>query len=213
MTCNRDGPHLQRYRPVAEALALLLVTLPLAVGLHQPALWFLLPFALITLTGRPYATYALTVRRPGSLRFHAALVLAVFPPYALGHYLLAHWGWGLDFHFRLPPAFFMSVIDQVLLIALPEEFFFRGYFQTEMDRAWGKPYEFLGARWGAGLLVASAVFAACHVVHGGPTRLVVFFPGLLYGWLRARTGTILVPALYHAASNLLMQIMLASLSG
>jgi membrane protease YdiL (CAAX protease family) len=212
VTCNPDGQHLHRYQPVAEALALLIATFPLAVGLHLPTLWFLLPFALITFTRRPYATYGLTVQRPGSLRFHAAVAFAVFLPYALGHYLLAHWGWGSNFHFRLPPTFLISGIDQVLLIAFPEEFFFRGYFQTEIDRVWGKPYEFLGARWGAGLLVASAVFAACHVVHGGPARLVVFFTGLLYGWLRARTGTILVPTLYHAASNLLMQIMLASLS-
>ena len=47
---------------------------------------------------------------------------------------------------------------------------------------------------------------------GGPARLIVFFPGVLYGWLRARTDTIVVPTLYHAASNVLMQIMLASLA-
>jgi len=61
-------------------------------------------------------------------------------------------------------------------------------------------------------VVAAALFAACHVIYGGPVRLIVFFPGLLYGWLRARTGTILVPTFYHAGSNLLMQVMLASLS-
>jgi membrane protease YdiL (CAAX protease family) len=201
-----------RYKPAAEAAALLLVTFPLAVGLHISTLWFVLPFILITLAKRPYADYGLTVENPGSWRFHLTAVIVVFVPYVIGHYLLAHWTAGMTFHFRVPARFANEVVDQVLLIALPEEFFFRGYFQTQLDRVYGRPYEFLGARWGAGLVVAAALFAACHVIYGGPVRLIVFFPGLLYGWLRARTGTILVPTFYHAGSNLLMQVMLASLS-
>lgn len=202
----------QRSRPIAEALALLIGTLPLAVGLHLPPLWFLLPFALITLTHRSFLVYGLSLRRPGSLTFHATVIAVVFLPYVLGHYLLAHWCSGADFRLRLPADFPRSVADQVLLIGLPEEFFFRGYLQTEFDRVRGRPYRFLGAQWGIGLPIAAALFAACHVVNGGLPRLIVFFPGLLYGWLRARTETILVPAFYHAGSNLLMQIMLASLS-
>jgi membrane protease YdiL (CAAX protease family) len=201
-----------RYKPVAEALALLLVTFPLAVGLHLSTLWFVLPFAFVTLAKRPYADYGLTVENPGSWRFHVAVIVVVFVPYLIGHYLLAHWTAGLAFHFRVPARFASEAVDQVLLIALPEEFFFRGYLQTQLDRVYGRPHEFLGARWGVGLVVAAALFAACHVVYGGPVRLIVFFPGLLYGWLRARTDTILVPTFYHAGSNLLMRVMLASLS-
>jgi membrane protease YdiL (CAAX protease family) len=201
-----------RYKPVAEALALLLVTFPLAVGLHLSTLWFVLPFAFVTLAKRPYADYGLTVENPGSWRFHLTVILVVFVPYLIGHYLLAHWTAGLRFHFRVPARFASEAVDQVLLIGLPEEFFFRGYFQTQLDRVYGRPHEFLGARWGVGLVAAAALFAACHVIYGGPVRLIVFFPGLLYGWLRARTDTILVPTFYHAGSNLLMQVMLASLS-
>lgn len=209
---SQNGVSTHRYRPIAEALALLLVTLPLAVGLRIPTLWFVLPFALVSLTRRPYPEYGLTVENPGSLRFHLGVVAAVFVPYVIGHYLFAHWTAGLGFHFRIPPRFATMTVDQVLLVALPEEFFFRGYLQTQFDRALGRPYRFLGARWGLGLPVAAALFAGCHVVYGGPVRLIVFFPGLLYGWLRARTDTILVPTFYHAGSNLLMQLMLASLS-
>jgi membrane protease YdiL (CAAX protease family) len=171
-----------------------------------------LPFALVSLAKRPYAEYGLSVENPGSFRFHVAVITVVFVPYLIGHYLLAHWTAGLAFHFRVPARFATSAVDQVLLIALPEEFFFRGYFQTQLDRTYGRPHEFLGVKWGVGLPVAAALFAACHVVYGGPVRLIVFFPGLLYGWLRARTDTILVPTFYHAGSNLLMQLMLASLS-
>lgn len=203
---------LRNYRPIAEAVALLAVTFPLAVWLRVPSLWLLAPLALITLTDRPYRDYGLTWEQPGSVAFHAAVLLVIFPSYALGHYALAHWWFGASFRFRWPPEFLESVVDQVLAVALPEEFFFRGYFQTECDRVLGKPYRWLGAACGPGLPLAAAVFALCHVVFGGPPRLIVFFPGLLYGWLRARTSTIAVPVAYHAVSNLLMSIMLASLA-
>jgi uncharacterized protein len=212
VTGKRDGVRPRRYRPIAEALALLIGTFPLVVGLHLPTLWFVVPFAFITLTKRSFRTYGLSLRRPGGPAFHAAVLAAVFLPYVLGHYLLGHWWSGMSFRLRIPPLFLRAIADQVLLIGLPEEFFFRGYLQTEFDRTCGKPYAFLGARWGRGLPIAAALFAACHVVYGGPSRLIVFFPGLLYGWLRARTDTILVPAFYHAGSNLLMQVMLTSLS-
>lgn len=208
---SQGGVRSHRLDPIAEALVLLLVTFPLAVGLHLATLWFVLPFALVTLTRRPYAEYGLSVDNPGSVGFHVAVVSIVFGTYVLGHCLFARWTAGLQFHFRLPARFPVSAVEQVLLIALPEEFFFRGYLQTQVDRVYGRPYEFLGARWGVGLPAAAALFAACHVPYGGLVRLIVFFPGLFYGWLRARTDTILVPTFYHAASNLLMQIMLSSL--
>jgi len=197
--------------PAVEGVVLLAVTFPLAVWLRVPTLWFVAPLALITLTQRSYADYGLTVVNPGSLRFHVAVVLGVFVPYALGHYAIARWWWGADFRFQLPEQFATAVFDQLLIIGLSEEFFFRGYLQTQFDRVWGRPYRCLGAHWGVGLPLAAALFAVCHMWSGGPARLIVFFPGLLYGWLRARTDTILVPAAYHGVSNLVMQVMLESL--
>ena len=206
----RQGDSARRW-PALEGLLLLAVTFPLAVWLRVPTLWFVAPLALITLTQRPYADYGLTLAHPGSLRFHAAVVLGVFVPYVLGHYAVAHWCWGADFRFRLPAQFATAVFDQLLIIGLSEEIFFRGYLQTQFDRVWGRPYRFLGTTWGVGLPLAAALFAVCHMWSGGPARLIVFFPGVLYGWLRTRTDTILVPAVYHGVSNLLMQVMLASL--
>ncbi len=205
---------MRRHRsaPIVEGLAALLLTLPLAIGLHLPELWFLVPFAVVTVTKRPYAAYGLSWQRPGSLGFHAAVAGGVFVPYAIGHYAYAHWWYGASFSLRLPVGFLSSAWDQLLAVALPEEFFFRGYLQTQFDRVLGKPYRLLGAQCGIGLPLAAVLFAACHTLYGGPVRLIVVFPGLWYGWLRARTDTIAVPTLYHAASNLLMQVMLSSLT-
>jgi membrane protease YdiL (CAAX protease family) len=45
-----------------------------------------------------------------------------------------------------------------------------------------------------------------------PWRLATFFPGLLFGWLRARTGGVVAPAVAHALSNLLLLFLEASLA-
>jgi membrane protease YdiL (CAAX protease family) len=54
-------------------------------------------------------------------------------------------------------------------------------------------------------LITSAIFALLHFLVGfDPSRLAVFFPSLLFGWLYVRTGGILAPVLVHAACNLLV---------
>lgn len=203
---------MRRYAPILEALALLAVTLPLAIALRLPTLWLLTPLLLITLRQRLYADYGLTWERLGSVGFHATVSAVVFVPYLIGHYLIGRYWLGMPFDLQLPPQLLRTAIDQIFIIALSEELFFRGYLQTQCDRVWGTPWSFAGARWGVGLPVAAALFALCHIVHGGPARLIVFFPGLWYGWLRARCGTIAVPTVYHAVSNVLMTIMLTSFS-
>jgi membrane protease YdiL (CAAX protease family) len=207
----KRNPCAVKIRPVLEMLAVLVVSFALATALRLPTLWLLLPLALLVATGRPLARYGVSLRRPGRLGFHLAVSAAVFIPYVLAHCAVEFLRFGATFHFQLPPHFARQVVEQMLIIALPEEFFFRGYLQTELDRILGKPYRFLGARFGAGLVIAALLFAVCHTPFGGPARLSVFFPGLLYGWLRARTGTIVVPVLYHAVSNLLLSVLVASL--
>jgi membrane protease YdiL (CAAX protease family) len=199
------------FRPVIEALVVLTPTLYFATGLGLPTLWFLVPLVVITIARRPYEDYGLTLRNPGSILFHAIVSLAVFLPYAVGHYFWEYWYTGADFDLRLPSNLANEIVVQTMIVALPEEFFFRGYLQTQLDKSFGRPYRFLRADVGLGLPIAAGVFALCHVPFGGPARMIVFFPGLLYGWLRARTDTIVVPTLYHAASNILMKVMIASL--
>ncbi|MFH0799578.1 MAG: JDVT-CTERM system glutamic-type intramembrane protease, partial [Pseudomonadota bacterium] len=94
---------------------------------------------------------------------------------------------------------------QILLVALPEEFFFRGYFQSAANAIFPGRMRFFGANIGWGLLVTAAVFAFAHsVVLYKWWHFSIFFPALVFGYLRERTGTITVPVLFHAASNILM---------
>ena len=97
----------------------------------------------------------------------------------------------------------------VVMVALTEEFFFRGFLQTELNRRLRRRVRFLGAELGWSLLIVSALFALGHLATSlHPGRLLVFFPSLVMGYLRERTGNLLASILFHGASNVLMELLL-----
>jgi membrane protease YdiL (CAAX protease family) len=202
---------MRRAAPVIEALAALAVTLPLAIRLRYPVLWFFVPFAVVTVSGRRYEDYGLTWRNPGSARFHCITASVIFGGYALLHYAFARLVLGLRFEPRLPPDFADFVVTQFVAVGLSEEFFFRGYLQTQLNRYFERPFRVLGVRFGWGLIGAAALFGVCHLVAGDPTRLRVVFFGLFAGWLRERSDTIAVPAAYHGFANVLYGVMAYSM--
>lgn len=207
------GRLLLRWRPALEAVSLLVVALPLALWSHVSAVWVIVPLIYLLACRRELDQYGLTLAGIPGPKFHLLLLAGVFMPYLFGHYLFGIWCLGQRFSLRLPDQFPQLVLQHLLGIGVAEEFFFRAYMQSEFDKVWVPRWSLFGARWGPGLLLANALFAFCHVFSGGPVRLIVFFPGLLYGWLWARTGSLVVPAFYHGLSNVLMSVMLASFRG
>jgi len=131
--------------------------------------------------------------------------IVVFPPFIL----CAHFWMIVVFkkpHFALAPFpdIVKTALFQVLLIALPEEFFFRGYMQTTLDRVFRKKWRIVGATLGWSWIITSVIFAFSHsMVHYKWWHFSIFFPSLLFGWLRERTGSITAPVLFHAASNII----------
>lgn len=202
---------MTRFAPAQEGLFLLALTLGLVLATGASTLWLVVPVIWISFLGRPLDVYGLVFGKPGGILFHVSVVLAVFVPYAIGHIWLVTSTTGASFSPRLPDELLAEVFVQIVLIGLPEEVFFRGYLQAQLDRVSDRRWTILGARVGPGLPLAAALFALCHTLSGDPARLVTFFPGLFYGWLRARTGNVWVPGLYHAASNVLMKVVLAGL--
>ena len=100
------------------------------------------------------------------------------------------------------------VAGEVLAVALPEEVFYRGYFQTRIGEVLPDKWSLLGVRVGWSLVIASLVFVAGHLaVRPAAWQLGIFFPSLLFGWLRLRTGSLLAPVLYHALCNLGMYVL------
>jgi uncharacterized protein len=115
---------------------------------------------------------------------------------------------------RLPDRFLLLVTVQLLVVALPEELFYRGWMQTSWARgAPARGVSVFGARLGAGFLSTQVLFAVGHLVVLQPWRLATFFPGLLFGWLRERTGGVAAPVVVHALSNVFIATLEASFYG
>lgn len=129
------------------------------------------------------------------------VALVSFPPFWFGYIVWRHPHGA--FRFTWPTSALDEIAGQLLVIALPEEAFFRGYLQTSLTRAFRTRWRILGADLGPGWLLASAIFALGHVLTvREPARLAVFFPALVFGWLRQRTRGVGAAVLFHAACNL-----------
>ena len=67
-------------------------------------------------------------------------------------------------------------------------------------------FSFLGVSIGWGIVLTSLLFAIGHLaLTPHPFRLAVFFPSLVFGWLRAKTGGVAAPILFHGLANVLNQ--------
>ncbi|HTQ04458.1 MAG TPA: MrtC family glutamic-type intramembrane protease [Polyangiaceae bacterium] len=149
----------------------------------------------------PLSSSALLKSAGGAVAWAFAAALVVLPPFWFGWLEF----WQPDARFS--PASLRGVLDdaagQLLVIALPEECFYRGYLQSSLDEAWHGRVRLLGAEVGPSLVVTSALFAAGHLATElDVNRLAVFFPALLFGWLRARTGGVGAGIVLHALCNL-----------
>jgi membrane protease YdiL (CAAX protease family) len=132
--------------------------------------------------------------------------LVVFPPFWVGFRIW--YRTRSEFQLPLDIGLLDAVLGQVLVIALPEEAFFRGYLQTALGRRWPPTLRVGGALVGYDVLVTSAIFALGHfATEPHPARLAVFFPSLVFGWLRARTGGIGASVAFHAACNLFASLL------
>jgi membrane protease YdiL (CAAX protease family) len=113
---------------------------------------------------------------------------------------------------RLPGDFPLQVAAQLVVIALPEELFFRGYVQGRLEDVLPPTKTLFGARVGWAWVIAAALFGLGHfLVTFEPQMLTRFFPGLVFGWMFARTRSILPSTIFHAACNLIMAVLSASL--
>lgn len=102
--------------------------------------------------------------------------------------------------------FFYFMIVQVIVVAVPEELLFRGCILHLLERALPPKRRILGGGVGWALVLSAALFAVIHIPKDGDLRsLATFFPGLLFGWMRSATGSILAPVLAHAGSNIFIR--------
>lgn len=103
-----------------------------------------------------------------------------------------------DLHLELIPYFFGL---HVLWSALPEELLFRAYLQTKIVGALGGAAASPARRAVGVVLVAILYFCAHAAFMDGRSLPGIAILGLLLGWLRERTRSIVGPLACHAGYN------------
>lgn len=141
----------------------------------------------------------------------AAVCAVVFPPFIVGFYF---WhGPAHGFVWVPDPDLPEYALTQIVVVGLPEEALFRGYVQGRLEDAWPGRARVLRADLGVGAwLWQAALFALLHfIVDHNPARLAVFFPALLFGWVRTLRNGIGAAIFVHAACNVLSDILVRGL--
>lgn len=133
--------------------------------------------------------------RGAAIGFAVSIVILLIYVAVLAGYGL-YSGRSLTFN-RLSYSFMLM---QLLLVALPEEVFFRGYLQQKLGNTI------------KGIMVVSLLFALGHFVtlclggdHGLPLcyqAILTFFPSLVMGYLYMASGTLWASIIFHFLANL-----------
>lgn len=135
-----------------------------------------------------------------------AISALTLPPFVVAHHFFRS-AQGLEFALALPRSPVARFAEHLIAAALAEEIFFRGYLQERFDRGWPPRRRIWGAPMGGGAFAAVVVFALIHYLgEFDLARLATAGPGLLFAWLRARTGRLLAPVGYHAACNIVSDL-------
>jgi hypothetical protein len=125
-----------------------------------------------------------------------------------------HWQGLAGARLRLPDGLLTLALAQLIVVSIPEEFFFRGYLMGRFEDRWPSRRRLWGAPVGLPLIVSSLLFGLGHfLVDFQPARLAVVFPALAFGWMRARTGSLAPAAVFHALCNVLSEVLHASFFG
>jgi len=104
--------------------------------------------------------------------------------------------------------FLQFAVVQLVVVALPEELFFRGCLHELLERRFPPARRVFGGGIGWALILSSVAFALIHLPKDGdPRALATFFPGMLFAWMRSATGSILAPTLTHAGCNVLVRFL------
>ena len=103
----------------------------------------------------------------------------------------------------LPQELLLTILYQLFFVAIPEEFFYRGYFQTRLNEIYPRNWIIFGIPMGKSSIYTGIFFAFGHsIVTYQWWHFSIFFPSLLFSYLREKTGGILSAAMFHACCNI-----------
>ena len=185
------------------------IGLPDVILAAVPLLFIYAPVLLCRWRGADSWAYRLSIpalrdrpRWAALLKLNAVVIAVIIPPWVVGYHLYQSLLFGLGPAWRPPEDLLTLVAYQLFFVAIPEEFFYRGYFQTRLNELYPRRWTVFGAQIGMGAVVADLFFAFGHsVVNVQWWHFATFFPGLVFAWMRERTGGVTAGALFHAFCN------------
>ena len=227
---DRPTPGLELPTILREVVGLWLVTLLLIRGVVEvhagaglpdwvlaavPVLFIYAPVLLCRIRGVDSFAYRLAVPafRDGrawgrSLAVAGKLLAAILLPWLVAYHFYQTILFGAEPALRFPADVATLIAYQVFFVAIPEEFFYRGYLLTRLNEALPRKFILAGIPFGHGLWVSSLLFAFGHsLVTFQWWHFAIFFPGLLFGLLREKTGGVLAAAFFHAGCNVMVHLL------
>ncbi len=158
---------------------------------------------------RSRADYGLTSQHPArelKLGLLCAIPLAILPlalEASLGK---------LTLESRVAEFWPSTLVFQVLFVGFGEELFFRGFLQSEGNHILGRPLQIGAVRFGASLFLTALLFGIGHwlgpynpllnrVAVNWSALLFTTLSGLVLGFARELTGSLLTAALIHVGAN------------
>jgi hypothetical protein len=200
------------------------------VGTHlteiYAVLFLVIPHLWSRRTGFPIPDFGAL---PRGLLWGVGVTVVVCALFALGYDLyfralcagdLPVWNLGRDcralHEFRFPgwQATGHLFLIHAIAVALPEEYFYRGFLQPLILRAPTLAAMSSTRRLAIAVVLQAICFAVGHaLVDFNFMRAAVFFPGLLFGALAAGSGGLWAPILCHAAANVLSETLEAGYFG
>lgn len=171
-----------------------------------PLTFFLVPLFLTRRRKETFESLGIHLRNVKSaISLSLKVLFLTFPPF-----VFLFWLWNryvpMGSPLSMTPLAWVSVVVfHFFYVSIPEELFYRGYIQGKINRVYPPLLSVFGVKIGYGVPVSAVLFALGHfIINFHPFRLGVFFPSLIFGWMRDKTGGILAPAIYHALCNVLV---------
>ncbi len=128
--------------------------------------------------------------------------LIILSVYLIGYYIYATEFHNKSFSPIMQGSLALLTVNMFLFVGLPEEFFFRGYLQSELNYIFGKKFNFLSVKFGPGLFITAIIFTLSHIfVQMDWSKASLIFISLILGWLREKSGSILASAGFHTLAN------------
>ncbi len=92
----------------------------------------------------------------------------------------------------------------ILVAPFLEEVFFRGHLQSRISNYFSSDIK--------GIVVTNVIWCSMHMISGIQAPILLFIPGLIFGWLQFRTNSVWASIIPHTVMNILVTILLVFLA-